>query len=102
MIEQVELSKDEICDKCYRVLKKGQSAFRHTTKNKYKHQVCPAVPDRKTNPKGLDLILVIETFGKIKDILAGAGFDVLKYEEDELVKLFWIYKQYLRDEKAPF
>ncbi len=105
-IVEVRIKKDEICDKCSLGLKQNSVVFYHKEKKLYKHKECPPewVPQKNTKPTGVDLMLIVETFKPMTELIGKKGIDMLKYEEDELVKLFWLYKQYLRDKdkKVPF
>ncbi len=105
-IQEKRIRKDQICDKCSKGLKANTVVFYHTEKKAYKHKECPPewVPQKNTKPTGMDLMLIVETFGPMHELIGNKGIDMLKYEEEELVKFFWVYKQYLRDKdkKAPF
>jgi hypothetical protein len=106
-IVEKRIRKEQTCDKCNRILSTGSSVLYHNEKKVYKHKDgCPPedVPNKNTRPNGVDLILIIETFKPLHEQIAKTGIDLLKYEDEELVKLFWIYKQYLRDKdkKIPF
>ncbi len=105
-ISEKKLTKKEICDKCNKLMLPGITALFHNERKVYKHKECPPewVPQKNTKPTGIDLLVIIETFKPMTELIGNKGINMLKYEEDELVKLFWIYKQYLRDKdkKAPF
>jgi hypothetical protein len=106
-IERITLKKDEICDKCSLELKQHSIVLKNVEKNAYKHDgVCPGDfrPNRNTRPKGLDILKVVEVFSVMTEHLAKTNIDLLKYEEDELVKFFWLYKNYLKekDKEIPF
>lgn len=107
MIIEKRLKKEEECDKCNKTLPARSLVLLHTERKVYKHKDgCPPdwVPQKDTKPTGIDLMLIVETFKPMTELIGKKGINMLKYEEDELVKFFWIYKQYLRDKnkKIPF
>jgi len=106
-IERITLKKNEVCDKCSLELKQRTVVLRNVEKNVYKHDGgCPGDfrPNRNTRPQVLDILKIVEVFSIMTEQLAKMGTDLLRYEEDELVKFFWLYKNYLRekDKEIPF